>query len=156
MNPRRTVTFFVFGLWLVACGGPPPARSAKPIPSSAASTASVAPAPTTTTSPAVDAPIELRVWTRYVDFSGHGFNGSGEFYRHAGSGGWESAHCQVSHVADPQAGDGNQPPACTAWAPAPKEKWPVLDKLKASSTEIECARAAASCAELGLVAEPMR
>jgi hypothetical protein len=38
----------------------------------------------------------------------------------------------------------------------PKEKWAAIDKLRANSSEIDCARAAAKCAELGLVAEPIR
>jgi hypothetical protein len=87
------------------------------------------------------------VWTSYDDFSGHGFKGAGRFYRST-DGAWQSAPCEQSQVADPQAGP--QPgPTCGAWQPVDRAQWPTLEKLR-GSTDVICSKQADTCRELGL------
>ncbi|CAN5642544.1 hypothetical protein BH09MYX1_BH09MYX1_57120 [soil metagenome] len=130
----------------VACGGGAATKGGADTP--AATTSSTA---TTSAAPSID----LRVWTSYEDFSAHGYNGSGEFYRRE-AGGWASAHCSATHVADAEANASKESPTCGAWTPVAKDKWSALDRIKADFSEVFCEKSEASCKELGLAAVRVR
>jgi hypothetical protein len=93
------------------------------------------------------------VWTRHVDFSGHGASATGFFFRRSADG-WLRAPCSHSVHSDPQAGP-NGAPMCGAWTPVPADQTKTLDGIP-HGPDVICAEKPDTCAALGLAAEPIK
>ena len=107
---RRMTRSWLIAL-LVACGGAPHPPPAAPPVAQVKEPKSI-----------------VIVWSRYADFSGHGFTGEGRFYARDGAG-WTSVNCSVSHVADPQAGPNNHQQTCDARVTVPDTQWPTIESV---------------------------
>lgn len=127
---------------LVAC-----APTTQPPPATPSPVASTSPPPA---SPPVKPKIEseLRVYTHYQDFSGHGYKASGRWYRRV-DGAWLTAACNISHVADPKAGPQGGP-TCGEWSPVPETQWSAIEKARFHHDEVLCTDKPDVCKDLGV------
>ena len=129
-----------------------------PAPHAATSPPAAAPSPPAAAPPVASRPPpaprpDLIVWTSYTDFSGHGFKGSGRYYR-LDAGVWLAADCQVSSIADPEA---HTPTTrtCSRWTEVPADLRSAVDQARAlHQSELECGKYPAVCASLGLTLRP--
>ena len=98
------------------------------------------------------------VWSSYMDFSGHGFKGSGRFYARDGAG-WSSIDCSVSFVSDPQAGPQPKSETCDARTPVPEAVWPTIEAIAPKpgyeENDVVCSKAPDVCATLGVPNKPL-